>query len=302
MGAISSLSRGVNVLTDSPAILGIAAAYAFVTGIVSLVQQMGIPVVSLLAAVLSFGISIFAFPFVLGGLVGMANETFAGGSSVSTFVDAGTDNYVGLLSLTLLLAFVLFVWGIVLFFVVFVVLVVLSLLFSGFLFGLGGVSSVGGMGTIGSGTAVVFAAIGIAFALLWLIPVFLLQFAPGAIVIEDQGFGDAIKRSLSVLRNDVVSVAGFDAVVLALGLSSSAIGLAVLVGLGGGLQVVMGSGSPPFVALLGQTFVNVVLGTVVVAFQWSYYTAFYRDVRDVTDADAGVASGEEWRDVSGAGR
>lgn len=137
-----------------------------------------------------------AFPFVLGGFLGMAVETIRGdGSSLTQFIRAGVANYARLLA-----ASVVFLVG----------LLGLVLLVSGLMLVPIAVLVVAGSSDI----AVAGAVLGVllsSVATLLSVPIALLfgQFFAVAIVAEDRGVTGAFTRSAGVVRRNFGNVVAF---------------------------------------------------------------------------------------------
>lgn len=154
--------------------------------------------------VLSAGVSLAwlaVFPFVLGGFVGTAQAAIEGeGPSLTRFFTAARTNYFALLFAT----------------------VVFLLLVLGTAIGLGLVGFALGIVPIAlaaiNRTAGIVAGIG--SMLIWLVSILavimFVQFYDTAIVLEDQSVTDAFRRSITLVRSNIKSVAGFSLVWLAL--------------------------------------------------------------------------------------
>ena len=208
MRPVSALSTSVETLRDHPVIIGVLFAFSLVSTGLSAVQ-----IVNPLAGSLSVGLVYLGLPFLMGGLLAMVAEAPVGDPSVDTFLVAGKRHYVGLLVGSLLVAAA----TVVLYLVVVAVFAVAAV----------AVFSVGG-GGLGAGTIALLAVAGLLAYLFLMIPLFLTQFFPVGIVLDDDGIADAFRRSLRLVRTELRSVLGFDLLALAISLVAQ-IPVAVLV-------------------------------------------------------------------------
>jgi len=308
MGAISTLSRGVRIPVNNPTIVAVLFGFSAVTGTLGFVQNVAPEIFGILIGLVSLAISLLVNPFVWGGVVGMADDARKGSVGIDEFLRHGKDNYVELL--VLMIGFLLL--GVVLGTIMLVVWFVAVFVLIGVGVGLAG-SGAGSpdalLGAMGGLTLVLLVVLVLASILVVAVPYFLLQFYVGAVVIEDKGIVDGFERGFSVLRNNLVSALGFDAVWITVSVASSLVSFGILWLLGGGgiaAVASMDGGTTATQAVgvvaLGITqVVSIVLGTITSSFLYSYYAAFYRDVAvDGTGASTGSTGGDtDWRGVNG---
>lgn len=258
----------------NPVLFGVAA-------LVSLLQlpQFALqlsPVDPLVTSVVSLaltGVFVFVVPFVVGGMLGMANEAIDGETRLGTFVAAGKASYVSLLVAYFAVLVASFVLGIVTTIVVLV----------------GGVAAVAG----GSGGHLALLGVGGVVLLVLLVAfvaMLFVQFYPQAIVVDGLGALDGAKRSVGLVRRNLLSVVGYTLLVTV---------VSSLFGLVGGLASVVfappSTASPaatptPFAGLPEPSLgLAVALGALVLVggallggFFATYSVAFYRDLRHAT--------------------
>jgi hypothetical protein len=219
----------------------------------------------LLSSIVSFGLSlvfIAVIPFFQGGLIGMADEALDGRTALQTFINDGKANYVSILVAYLALMAVNFVLGMIAFF---------GAIFGGvFVFESGGLQSA---------NVAVLAVIGVIVALVllvYLLLIFFVQFYGQAIVLEDLGVVNGIKRSISVVRHHLVSTLGYSLIGVIIG------GLAGLVF--GAASIIMSPQSttmfslpePTLPIVVGMSLVVIAGGILFGGFFAVYSVAFYR--------------------------
>jgi hypothetical protein len=192
MSAVQSLRRAIGVLSRSPILFLGGLVYAIVVLPQRALQLAGVPLAPALLQLLTF----FVTPFVLAGVVGMAREALDDETSLGAFTATGKDRYVDLLLGTLVEFGIQLAFG-----VAFVVLAVLAI--------------VGG-GSAGPVT-ILGAAIGVLLALAYVVVLFLIQFYPVVVVVDDAGPIDAVTGSVDFVRSNVVSTLGYSVITVALG-------------------------------------------------------------------------------------
>lgn len=288
MAVISALRTALGSLVDNPVLFVASFLVALVTLPQNALSLLGIPLVPNLLQLVTF----FITPFLLAGLIGMAVEAQAGGTAVGTLSREGKEHYVPLLLGTLLRAAIQLAFGIVV------------ALFGVVAFVVG----VGGTGAISGGNvdpAALVGSLGLLFVVFllvvvvpYLVVLFIIQFFPVAIVVEDRDVVEAFKRSYGVVRANllpalgytllswlvsVVAVAPVTAFTLSRSLSQfqeASTGGTPPAGGGfggagaGGLSLF----SPVEVAIISA--VSLVLTTVLLALRQSYAVAFFQAVRD----------------------
>ena len=198
MAVLNALCRTPAALRRNPVVL-VPILVILLVQVPQLILQAVNP---LLSSVVSLGLSLgflVVLPVFQGGLIAMADEALDGRTSLQTFVDEGKANYVPFLVAYLALVAVSSVLGMV---------TVLAALFGGlFVIGSGGLDSA---------NIAVLAGIGLIVAvvvLLYFLALFFIQFYGQAIVLEDTGAVDGIKRSVSVVREHLVSTFGYTVLV-----------------------------------------------------------------------------------------
>lgn len=139
------------------------------------------------------GLLILATPFVHAGLIGMADEALDGDTALGTFVQAGKDNYVSVLSLYLLFVAVNSALGIFL-------LVGALVLF---------------LMAVGQSEPVLLAVVGgllLLVLIAYLLVLFFVQFYGHAIVIEELGVVEGVERSISRVRRHLLRTVRYSVV------------------------------------------------------------------------------------------
>lgn len=192
MGAIAAATRAVEVLRRNPVLFAAAVLFALLSLPSYAIQETGIPFLSFAWA----GVAFFITPFLVGGFIGMAAEGLEGTTSFSTFVDAGTSNYVNLLLVALLLLVIIggiaFVGGIA--------LAVIGI----FVFG---ISASGGMNA-GTGALAIVGLLVLLYLLVIIALSVLLQFVYQAVVVDQVGPVEAVKQSYRTVRGNLVGAVG----------------------------------------------------------------------------------------------
>jgi hypothetical protein len=286
MSAVQSLRTATSALSRSPILFLGGLAYALVVLPQRALQLAGIPLAPAALQLVTF----FVTPFVLAGVVGMAREALDGDTSFGAFTATGRDRYVDLLLATLVEFGIQLAFG-----VAFLVLALIALVVGG-----------GGAGT----AALAGAALGVLLAVVYLAVLFLVQFYPVIVVVDDAGPVDAITDSVAFVRANVVSTLGYSVVTVVLGgvAALPVSGFAayrVLTGTGptggdtpgpigggmspGGPGAGSGTGAPEMADLLSGAglglstpevvalaLVSAVTTTLFFAFRQTYATAFYR--------------------------
>lgn len=316
MSVRTSLKRTVGLLRDTPSLWAIALAYALIATPIAVVGNLGNPLLVIGSFLGLFLVGGFVFPFFVGGAIGLASEGLDGGGGFDAFLDAGKDNYLYLLGFTWVAGLVEFAWAFVVGIVAYFVALVVGLaLVFGVLAGGGSTASMAIVAVLGAVLGIGFA---LAFYLVGGIPILLVQFTPGAYVVENRDPIDGVKRSLGLIRDNLVSVLGFDVTVFLINLVVSVVPWALVVAgyflIGPDAVVSTPSFSPDPAAgpaaggpgtsgqagggfnftLLGAALYG--LGMLIVtpiqsAFLVAYYTSFFHEI-------AGEGDGIEGGDVA----
>ena len=238
-----------------------------VTGLIALAQLPQLvagtlgPVVSAIVSVVLSLLYVVAIPYVQGGLIGMADEALDDRTSLGTFHRSGVEHYVSVLVAYLLVLAVNLVVGGGLFFVG-----VLALVF-----------------VVGANlTTVSVVVIGVAAAALFLVYIVafaFVQFYGQAIVLEDLGGVDGLKRSIGTVRSNLLPVFLYTVVVGVLGggfgLVAGAISLLTAPQPIPGLPLP----DPSLSLVVGASVAMIVLTTLFSAVFLTFSVAFYRDLR-----------------------
>lgn len=206
MAVVHALQAGSSALRRNPSIVGIVLVISLLQVPTQFAQLAG----PLASAVLGLGVSLLSIlvvPFVFAGLIGMADEALDGKTSFGTFVEMGKQYYTSMLGAYLLVLGGSIVLGI--------------MAFIGFaVFGIAVFSVIGGAPGGGvSGVAlggIALAVVGGTFLLF--IPLFFVQFYGQAIVLDEQSAIGGFKRSVSLVRRNLLSVLGYSVLVFGVGI------------------------------------------------------------------------------------
>lgn len=274
MPAIESLQTALGALRRSPVLFlaGFLAAAVLVPQ--QATQLLGVPLLPTALQILTF----FVTPFLLAGLLGMADEARAGVTSLSTLSAVGRDRYVSVLLGSLVDLAIAIAFGVVAAIAVLVVGVAVL--------GTGVVA--GGPDRSGVSLAGLFAGVVVLalIALAYLAVTFLIQFFAVAIVVEERGPIEGFTRSYRVVRENLLSTLGYSVVnvVVALVTSAPVTGFVLVRTLASVPQVPEGGApaggvpavlfSPVEVAAI--VTLSLLVSTLLVTFQRTYAVAFFR--------------------------
>ena len=212
------------------------------------------PVLAAVVSLVSTGVLILVVPFFQAGILGMASEAIRGKTSLSTLIAAGKTSYVPLLLAYFVLLAVTVVFAFVVIFAVFIVVIGVSVggagsSSSGSGAGESGVGEggiVGGTdvasGVAGGGDVTLLAVIGVVaggLALAYFLVTFFIQFYSHAIVLDDTSLVDGFRRSVGLVRSNLLGVLGYSLVLLVGGVVFGTIGA-----VGGIVSAAWGSASP----------------------------------------------------------
>lgn len=275
MDALSTLPPTFRAVRRNPVLFVVPALLALLQ-LPQLVLQAVDPFVGGLVSLLLTGVMILALPFLQGGLVAMAAEALDGETRLATLVAAGRTHYV-----SLFVAFLVFLG---------LNTVVFGLVFVGVFLGV--VVFVGG-----AASPLALAALGL-FALLvfglYLLFVFFLQFYAQAIVVDDLGAFDGLRRSASVVRANLADTLVYSFIGGGVGALFGLFGavfslvLTPMPATGPSPPTVLPvpeplAGFEPSLATVAVGFLAlVVVSTLVGALMGTYSVAFYRAVRPTT--------------------
>lgn len=267
MRSFSSLSNGIKTALRTPSLIGVVLLYALLAAGMTLTQFVD-PLLMYAAVAVTY----LLLPFFVGGTVALVGEALDGGGSLRTFFGCGARNYLSLLGGGLLLGFV----TLVLYLVV------------GFLAGIVGVVAVSALGFdpvggVSTGALVLVWALSLVVLLIVLLPLFLSQFFPAQVVLDDAGVLESFKRSFGLVTGNLGSVVVFDVVAVLISLPTQA-GNVYLFGFAGDSLEVLQTGQP-ILTTLSTTELAVYLGLILVtsvgvgAVSYAYYVSFYERLR-----------------------
>jgi hypothetical protein len=221
------------------------------------------PFVAVAISVAISVVYIFLIPFFQGGIIGMADEALDGSTSLGTFMAAGKSNYLSIFGAYLLLIAVNAVFGIAVFFAFFLGI---------------GAAYIGGNGGGGGTSFIIVAAIGLIVVLGYLLFNFFIQFYSQAIVIDANGAVDGLKRSISIVRRNLLSTFGYSLLAGAIG-----IGFGVFVGVLSAFasptsMATLTPETPPLTWLIGIGIIGGALTVLLGTFLAIFAVAFYRTI------------------------
>ena len=270
MGVFSSLSTGIATTRRNPIVLGLVFAYSLVAS-----ALLSLQVVDPLLIVPGYLIVLAVLPFYLGGLIGTIHEGLDGRASLARFTAAGRSSYLSVLA-----------GGIALFvltFVAYIVAIIVGLVLSVVLLGTAGLSGIGGVDGFSVALIAVLVLVGLFELFLIYLPAIVFQFFPAAVVVDGLGVADSFKRSAGLLRDNFLSVIGFDALTFAFGLLLN-VPTAYLFYRAFSRSGTIEAGETIFdilstTELVAYFGVTVVLGGLIGAVVQSYYVAYYDQLR-----------------------
>ena len=255
MAAINSLTKVPGLLGSNPVlIVPIVALYLLSS--IQAVSQSVFPIAGALLGIVVSGVLFFATPLFHGGTIGMTNEAATTGrTSLGSFISYGKQYYLSVLG-----AYLGF----------------LAILIA--LFIAGGIAAaivaVSYFAVESVAIFVVGGLVGLVFVGLYIGLSLALQFYAHAIVIEEYGAVDSLKRSVAVVRQNLSSVVGYFAILIAGG-------VAVLVVYSGVLwlspvDIFAEPGSVSLGVALLETLLMVVILAPLGAVYLVYSVLFYR--------------------------
>ncbi|GAB3418530.1 hypothetical protein GCM10027435_18700 [Haloparvum alkalitolerans] len=196
MAVVDALRESPSALRRNPVVLVPVILLAALQ-----LPQLALQAVNpILGAVVSLVVSVgivFLVPFFQGGIVAMADEAIDGRTSLDTFVAAGKSNYVSIFGAYLALLGINLALGVV-------TIVASAFVGTGVLaMAQGGSSGAGGIGVLA-----ILGIVAVGF-LVYLLVAFFLQFYGHAIVLEDLGAVDGLKRSAARVRHNLLATFGY---------------------------------------------------------------------------------------------
>lgn len=303
MAALQSLRPAVSGIARNPILVVVAALFA-VAQLPNLLVPPSRPVLSLAMSLGMFGIFVLGLPFAQGGFLGMADEAIAGRTRLGTLVSVGKEHYVSLLLGYLVLLALNFAFGFLAFFGGMAVLIGGTYPSAGSPEARGALST--GPGTAGRmsgvetgtgglsvdpGILVAAALVGLGLLLVYFLVTFFVQFYAHAVVLDGTDLVAGFRRSVGLVRDNLISVAGYTVILLVGGTVfggiaalSSAIAAVVFGGgaAGGTPAAELLPAMSPVIAVVGLAVYVVVIG-LVGAFYGTYSVAFYRSISGATD-------------------
>jgi hypothetical protein len=275
MAVARALRTASAALRRNPTVVGIVLVLSLLQLPTQLARVAG-PGVSTAVGSVSSVVALVVAPFVFGGLLGMAAEALDGTTGFGTFVEKGKRHYLSMLGAYLLLVGALIAFWFVAGFASLAVVSALGVL-SG---GLSGSASPVFLAMFLAGTGV--------FVLVLFVPLFFVQFYGQAIVLDGASAVSGFKRSIGLVRTNLVSVLGYSALVFAGGLF-----FGVLASIPSTLLSLQATRVPLSMPLpdlaLPVVVALVVIGDVVFGLLGSLFlvfsVAFYRTLRVTGDAD-----------------
>ncbi|WP_418285048.1 hypothetical protein [Halorubrum sp. DTA46] len=286
MAALQALRPAASGVARNPILIAITALY----GLAQLPNLLIQPTRPLLASLISLamtGLLLVVLPFFQGGMLAMASEAIRGETTLSTLVAEGKANYVSLLLAYFVLLAINLIFGLITFFGIFIAVLGTSF---------GAASGPGGFGdpTSGAGSVpggltllTVLGIVATGLALVYFLITFFIQFYAHAIVLDDRELVDGFRRSVGVVRSNLLSALGYTILLV--------IGSALLGTLAAAASFAVGPqppGSPiaeliPFDPTTATAVVGaigyVVLTGLFGAFYATYSVAFYESIRPETD-------------------
>ncbi|MFC4449981.1 hypothetical protein [Halorussus aquaticus] len=277
MAVVSSLSTAVETLRRNPVLFVAGAVVALLNAAVAGGQMLSSGPARVAWSFGTFAVQLASLVFVAGAY-GMVAEAFDGTPRLGTILSEGKANFADVLAATLLL-----VVAAVAVFVVAMVVGVIGLVVV--------ISSEGG------DLSPVILALGLgATYLLALLPMFFLQFYLPAVVVSDESPADSLKRSYRLVRRNLLSTLGFDAVLAVVTVVGSLPVILLYARHAGSLATGTATQTTyPLAGLSPEVVVpylaaTAVLGTVTGTFFYVYQVAFYRECLSETDDEVADTS------------
>ena len=274
MPAIESLRTALRSLARNPVLFLPGLLYGLILLPQTATQLLGIPLVPFLLQVVTF----FVTPFVVAGILGMAAESLGGETDLSTFASVGKARYVPLLLGNFIQLGIAIAFG-----VLFVVVALVTI----FVVGVGG-GLAGGFTGASAGSLAIAAALVVVVVLLWIVVAFFIQFFGVAIVVDGADAIDGFRRSVSLVRSNLVSALGYSVINFLVGVLTS-LPVTAFVGYRAFQRAQAGApagGTPPTggfgamtllspVEVAAVSLLSLALAMVLTAFRQTYATAFY---------------------------
>jgi hypothetical protein len=270
VSTIDALSDAADVLQRNPIIFAAGAVDALLLLPQMVLSLLGIPTLPFLVRLAT----VFITPFVLAGTIGMTYEGLSGSTNLGTFLDTGKGRYVSMLGGVLIQWAITIAFWLVMLIASGIAAVVVGLLGSKAQAAPDALAGLGALSPLEFALLAVWGLILLAYVTI----AFLIQFFPPAIVIEDRGAIQSIKRSYAVVRTNLVPALGYS--VIAFMITTVTL-MSTAITLGAGPESLV-SGTPT----TGVTVIALVVAFFLYPFQQAFATAFFVRHVDVND--------EEW--------
>jgi len=280
MAALQALRPAASGIARNPIVLVITALF----GAAQLPNLLIQPTRPLLASVISLattGLLIIVLPFFQGGVLGMASEAIRGKTSLDTLIAEGKANYLSLLLAYFVLLAINLLFSFVVFFGVIVAVIGTSLGTDSGEFG----DPMAATGSVPGGLTLlaVVGIVAVGFLLVYFLITFFIQFYAHAVVLDDRELVDGFRRSVGVVRSNLLSVFGYT---LLLVVGAGVVG--TLAAVASFVAAPQPAGSPvaeliPFDFSAGLAVVGsigyILLTGLLGAFYATYSVAFYESIR-----------------------
>jgi hypothetical protein len=200
MAVAQALQATSTALRRNPVVVGTVLVLSLLQLPVQFASLAGPTAATAVGAAFSL-VALVTLPFVFGGLLGMAAEALDGTTDLGTFVAAGKRHYTSMLGAYLLLIGVVIVlW---------------------FLTSLASIAAVAGIGILSGGLSgsagllpIAILLVGVIVSVLgMLVPLLFVQFYGQAIVLDGASAVGGFRRSIGLVRTNLVSVLGYSLLV-----------------------------------------------------------------------------------------
>jgi len=276
MVVIQALSTAGSAVKRNPVLFVVVAAFGMLQ-IPGTVAQSINPVLGSVVSMGLSGVLMLVMPFFFGGLIAMANESIDGQTSIDTLIAEGKDNYISIL--------VVYIGLIALYSVLIFVGVFVAAIVATFVLGFGSTS-----GGPSFAALAVIGVMGLAGIFLYLGSIFFIQFFAHAIVLDDLGAVDSVKRSVGCVRQNLLTVFGYSLIVGSVGAIAGGVGAVISLLSSSSFTGPAGSTTPtpePLASLptigtaeaVGLTVVLVLVSTFTGGIFSVYSTIVYRSIR-----------------------
>jgi len=280
MAALQALRPAAGGIARNPILLVITALFG-AAQLPNLLIQPTRPLLTSVISLATTGLLVLVIPFVQGGVLGMADEAVRGETTLSTLVAEGKANYVPLLLAYFALLAINALFGFVVFFGAIIAVVGASLGMDSGEFG----DPTATTGSVPGGLTLlaVVGLVAVGLLLVYLLITVFIQFYAHAIVLDDRELVDGFRRSVGVVRSNLLSVLGYTfLLVVGAGLVGALAAVASVV------AAPQPAGSPiaeliPLDFSVGLAVVGsigyVLLTGLLGAFYATYSVAFYQSIR-----------------------